>query len=197
MKVAGRRPGGSGGVAAGGGDGEARRSLVFASARLSRDAGLGVLGALLPCPEIPAAPSPLGMSLFGPFPCAGAAPPPCFALKRSEPVQLRPLPGSARSALSFGSSRAKVEVRFSTLGVSGSARLWEKPPGGILAAERAACLGKGRGIGVCRGQEGSRRGRGCVRGALGWEGRPAGTNLWHGGLCASTCGSHRQPGWPV
>lgn len=53
------------------------------------------------------------------------------------------------------------------------------------------------GASVCAGSRRALGRVGDVWGALGWEGRPAGTNLWHGGLCATTCGSHRQPGWPV
>lgn len=59
----------------------------------------GVLDAFLPCHGIPAGRSPPGCLFLGPSLPSGAAPPPRFALKRSEPEQLRLLPGSARSAL--------------------------------------------------------------------------------------------------
>lgn len=136
---------------------------------------------------------PLGMSLFGPFSPAGAAPPPRFALKRSEPARLCLL---GASCLSLG-SRGKVEVRFSTLGVAGSARLWEKPPRGVLAAERAACLGTGRALGV----QGAGRAPGGIRDTgstrLARARKGSQRDLWHGGLRASACGSHRPPGCPM
>lgn len=104
---------------------------------------------------------PPGMTLPGPFSCAGAAPPPRFALKRSEPVQLRPLPGSACSAppafaLAEGGKLRSGFALWVYLAQPGFGRnprqgFWQR--GELRALARA-------GPSVCTERDGSRRGRG-------------------------------------
>lgn len=176
MKVAGRRLGGSGGVAAGGGDGEARCPLVF------------VPGCWAGCARHPPAlprdcsrSEPPGMCLFGPFSSAGAAPPPRFALKRSEPVQLRPLPGSALPAFPLAAG-GKLRSGFPAWVYPAEPGFGRKPREGFWQGESCVpwhgsgyrCAGSGRAPGGT-GDLGSTRLERAASGTCGQPGQTFGT----------------------
>lgn len=156
MKVAVMEPGGSGGSQLALGMPRLDVLLVFFASRSSRDAGLGVLGTVLGFP---------GWFFLGSSPR--------FALKRSEPEQLRLCP----RCLSFGAggrSRSAFAPRLYPA-LPGFGR---NPREGFWHKKQnfgAACLGTGRDR--CAGSTG-----------LGRDVRPVRTNLWHRGLGASTSG---------
>lgn len=174
MKVAGRRPGGSREVTAGGGDGEGRRSLVFAASRLSR---------------VCSAPSRLALGLQR---VGAARDEPLWALlsrRGGSSTSFCPkterasaaLPGSACSALPAFPLAAGGKLRsgFPPWVYPAQPGFGRNPREGFWQRRELRALARA-GRSVCREQDGLPAGSG-IWGALGWHG--------HGRAASGTFGT--------